>query len=539
MTDFRNSLKNEFKSNDGDLKSKSTMLLSTNSSGNERPDLLMQQRLPQPSRRMSSPVEPSSSQLSDTQQQAPPSHRQIQLDLICSSFNNPSITTASTPSSPSLSIRSDSQHQSKGDQLLLIDKFFSKFRSSSSNGGTTKIKPIAPRAMNFVMASKTNSTSQLNEPSVSTSNTSQNVYKNKPIESIQKDLNAIFDQLNVSLEEITGNLEESNTAAVVRRNAPLESNNQGKYIIDLLSLLLINYLILLESIKVAKSSQEETSTSKEFADILNKIDSFCGNSSNQINENTNNVSSNNNRSSKSSINSEEGYYSNHDSSISTQAETTSTNSSSIKSNNRTTIESNPESTNEDDSRAASQSGLLKFRPQVSDLSPGKRNILQGLKSSTMSKSMAKSSLNSSLFSLLEKSSSTAVKNNESTRSVIDNKNNLFNSSSNINSSIKSNNHAMFSTCSRLKNLQAKFHENFNSYSFNLSLNRKTPQSRSIENDKSSMFLADSSTMFANYDDDTEEENNNINSNNINVKDLISRFEKRRTLFNSSSMVNKL
>ena len=176
----------------------------------------------------------------------------------------------------------------------LIDKLFSKFRHNSSSRKTTPIHGNSKNKRNSSISSHTigSSGKEDSESMLSSSSEMNNDYKNKPIETIRKDIHAIFDHLNMSLEEITGNLEEEkicSTPSPAHQFKKLISSSKKPAAAD----------------KVAKKSvtgkQQPEETNKEFVDILNKIDTFCGN-----------------RSSKSSINSEEGYYSNHDSSISTQ-----------------------------------------------------------------------------------------------------------------------------------------------------------------------------------------------------------------------------
>jgi hypothetical protein len=257
------------------------------------------------------------------------------------SLNVKSSNSTSTTTTATASERSASQG---GHKEELIDKIFSKFRhasSSSSHSGRSKKAKIAADKSSKLSAQSLMSingdcgggetTVTSNDDSgggsmdsatgVVTIDDDDDEYKNKPIETIRKDIHAIFDHLNMSLEEISGSLGggcgfptaspmhqvvEYDEERVERFDRPKKSGGAVAKINRKPKVGAKKVEHLYENISNGSSSSssggDKDDTSKEFADILNKIDDFCGN-----------------RSSKSSINSEEGYYSNHDSSISTQA----------------------------------------------------------------------------------------------------------------------------------------------------------------------------------------------------------------------------
>ncbi len=224
-SDFKNSLKlkNEYKSCDKlhDLNLDS-LIADKNCLNNSNMDM---------SRRLSSPIVQHTSRFAKL------------LDKTINFSNN--TPAPPPPQTPSLLLKTSNNSGQKEEQLM--GKLFSKFRSSSSNSADLKEnKRLKHDVVNTTPTKAVEVETDLTK-------------KEAPmiIETIRKDINALFDTLNISLEELSGNL---------AADKPHDITNEP--------------------------------TSTEFADILNKIDDFCGG----------------NRSSKSSINSEEGYFSNQDSS---------------------------------------------------------------------------------------------------------------------------------------------------------------------------------------------------------------------------------
>ena len=500
LTEFRHSLKNEYKSCD-----KINSMDTTDQQQNAKIMLITapivslspREEKKELNRRMSSPVQ---------------SSKFVKLLDKTIHFNN--TLSHSTSNTPQMAHKTTTHNKDE-----LIDKIFSKFRKDKQSS-------VAKSALNLSTTNNTQAESS--------------EYKNKPIEHIRKDINAIFDQLNMSLEEISGNLAAKNDHDVVKTESFLHYEKLFKP-------------------EEKKKRPKKDEHSKDLAEILNKIDDFCGN-----------------RSSKSSINSEEGYYSNHDSSISTQNEVANNNllllPQSVMALPPPPAQFQSPVKSEDVHRTFSTPELFKELNLSLEKSAARKEPLYHKRNSlnASNKSSILSKISSSIGN--KKSSSNMHLNTVEIDTTTSNNNNVL-------STPKNAIYSQFSPRQLLKNntslskIKTKFvHDNFNSYSLNLSFNKmnesntnttniSTPQpllSKSLHSNKlefMTMSLVDpsESTCTSSSSDDSsffnaftlggsKESNENDNSFdtnfndpddnlNINVKDLITKFENRKMIFN--------